>query len=79
MVEGRRWNMELTWSTATQSFEITQTTVYRLIDEYTTYECVHRGVRMSDNLWHNVFVYGTLMQKADSIRSLNKFGQTQSL
>ena len=40
MVEGRRWNMELSWSTATQSFEITQTTVYRLIDEYTTYECV---------------------------------------
>ena len=29
---------------------------------------------MSDNLWHNVFVYGTLMQKADSIRSLDKFG-----
>ena len=39
MVEGRRWNMELSWSTASQSFEITQTTVYRLIDEYTTYEC----------------------------------------
>lgn len=29
---------------------------------------------MTDNLWHNVFVYGTLMQKAGSIRSLNKFG-----
>ena len=29
---------------------------------------------MADNLWHNVFVYGTLMQKAGSIRSLNKFG-----
>ena len=29
---------------------------------------------MSDNLWHNVFVYGTLMQKADTIRSLDKFG-----
>ena len=27
----------------------------------------------SDN-WHNVFVYGTLMSKADSIRSLDKFG-----
>ena len=38
-IEGRRWNMELSWVTATQSFEITQTTVYRLIDEYTTYEC----------------------------------------
>ena len=39
-VEGRRWNMELTWVTATQSFEITQTTVYEYIDEYTEYECV---------------------------------------
>ena len=39
MIEDRRWNMELSWSTATQSFEITATTVYRLIDEYTTYEC----------------------------------------
>jgi len=39
-VEGRRWNMELSWVTATQSFEITQTTAYRLIDEYTEYECV---------------------------------------
>ena len=39
MIEGRRWNMELSWSTATQAFEITATTVYRLIDEYTTYEC----------------------------------------
>lgn len=29
---------------------------------------------MSNDLWHNVFVYGTLMQKADSIRSLDKFG-----
>ena len=29
---------------------------------------------MTDNLWHNVFVYGTLMQKAGTIRSLNKFG-----
>ncbi len=38
-VEGKRWNMELTWVTATQSFEITQTTVYEYIDEYTTYEC----------------------------------------
>lgn len=38
-VEGKRWNMELSWSTATQSFEITQTTVYEYIDEYTTYEC----------------------------------------
>ena len=28
---------------------------------------------MTDN-WHNVFVYGTLMSKADSIRSLDKFG-----
>jgi len=27
----------------------------------------------SDN-WHLVFVYGSLMQKADSIRSLDKFG-----
>lgn len=27
-----------------------------------------------NNTWHLVFVYGTLMQKADSIRSLNKFG-----
>ncbi len=27
----------------------------------------------SDN-WHLVFVYGTLMRKADSIRSLDKFG-----
>ena len=27
----------------------------------------------SDN-WHLVFVYGTLMSKADSIRSLDKFG-----
>lgn len=42
-IEGRRWNMELSWSTATQSFEITQTTVYRLIDEYTTYECETEG------------------------------------
>ena len=25
-------------------------------------------------IWHLVFVYGTLMQKADSIRSLDKFG-----
>ena len=39
-VEGRRWNMELSWVTATQSFEITQTTVYEFIDEYTEYECV---------------------------------------
>lgn len=39
-VEGKRWNMELSWVTATQSFEITQTTVYEFIDEYTTYECV---------------------------------------
>lgn len=39
-VEGRRWNMELSWVTATQSFEITQTTVYEYIDEYTEYECV---------------------------------------
>ena len=38
-IEGRRWNMEITWSTATQSFEITQTTVYEYIDQYTTYEC----------------------------------------
>ncbi len=38
-IEDRRWNMEITWSTATQSFEITQTTVYEYIDEYTTYEC----------------------------------------
>lgn len=38
-IEGRRWNMELTWSTATQAFEITQTTVYEYIDQYTTYEC----------------------------------------
>lgn len=38
-VEGRRWNMELSWVTATQSFEITQTTVYEYIDEYTEYEC----------------------------------------
>lgn len=29
---------------------------------------------MNNDLWHNVFVYGTLMQKADSIRSLDKFG-----
>ena len=43
MIEGRRWNMELSWSTASQSFEITQTTVYRLIDEYTTYECDTEG------------------------------------
>ena len=42
-IEGRRWNMELSWSTASQSFEITQTTVYRLIDEYTTYECDTEG------------------------------------
>ena len=26
--------------------------------------------------WHLVFVYGTLMSKADSIRSLDKFGDT---
>ena len=39
-VEGRRWNMELSWVTATQSFEITQTTAYEFIDEYTEYECV---------------------------------------
>ena len=26
--------------TATQSFEITQTTAYEFIDEYTEYECV---------------------------------------
>ena len=29
---------------------------------------------MTDNNWHLVFVYGTLMQKAGTIRSLNKFG-----
>ena len=29
---------------------------------------------MSNDNWHNVFVYGTLMSKADSIRSLDKFG-----
>lgn len=39
IIEGKRWNMELSWSTATQAFEITATTVYRLIDEYTTYQC----------------------------------------
>ena len=42
-IEGRRWNMELSWSTATQSFEITATTAYRLIDEYTEYECETEG------------------------------------
>ena len=36
---------------------------------------MHTGViTLTDNLWHNVFVYGTLMQKAGTIRSLNKFG-----
>ena len=29
---------------------------------------------MSNDNWHLVFVYGTLMQKAGSIRSLDKFG-----
>ena len=29
---------------------------------------------MSNDNWHLVFVYGSLMQKADSIRSLDKFG-----
>ena len=29
---------------------------------------------MTISTWHNVFVYGTLMQKAGTIRSLSKFG-----
>ena len=29
---------------------------------------------MTQDNWHNVFVYGTLMQKADTVRSLDKFG-----
>lgn len=29
---------------------------------------------MTTSTWHNVFVYGTLMQKAGTIRSLSKFG-----
>ena len=29
---------------------------------------------MTDNLWHLVFVYGTLMAKSSTIRSLDKFG-----
>ena len=28
-----------------------------------------------NNNWHQVFVYGTLMQSANTIRSLNKFGE----
>lgn len=35
---------------------------------------MHTGVITVNNNWHLVFVYGTLMQKAGTIRSLNKFG-----
>jgi hypothetical protein len=38
-VEDRQWNVELSWNTATQGFEISQTTEYIMIDEYTEYNC----------------------------------------
>ena len=31
---------------------------------------------VGNNNWHLVFVYGSLMKKADTIRSLDKFGDT---
>jgi hypothetical protein len=39
----RSWNVELTWNTATQDFQISQTTPYRFIDEYTEYEGCTEG------------------------------------
>ena len=38
-VEGQDWNVEMTWDTATQSFEISQTTPYTMVNKNTTYGC----------------------------------------
>ena len=37
-VGANAYNVELTWNTATQDFQISQTTPYRFINEYTEYE-----------------------------------------
>lgn len=37
------WNVELTWNTATQDFQISQTTPYRFINEYTEYDGCSEG------------------------------------
>ena len=49
-VEGKKWNLELSWNTATQGFEITQTTPYTMIDENTTYSC-SRETRTCKGTW----------------------------
>ena len=38
-VEGLDWNVEMTWNTATQSFEISQTTAYTMVNANTKYAC----------------------------------------
>ena len=50
-IEGRKWNMELSWNTSTQGFEITQTTPYTMIDEYTEYLCGDEPVRTCQGTW----------------------------
>ena len=50
-VEGQKWNVELSWNTATQGFEITQTTPYTMIDENTTYYCGEQGVITCQGTW----------------------------
>lgn len=50
-VEGRKWNVELSWNTSTQGFEITQTTPYTMIDQSTTYSCGESGIRTCQGTW----------------------------
>ena len=38
-----RYNVELTWNTATQDFQISQTTPYKFINQYTEYEGCTEG------------------------------------
>ena len=50
-VEGDKWNMELSWNTSTQGFEITQTTPYTMIDENTEYYCGEQPTRTCQGTW----------------------------
>lgn len=37
--EGKKWNVEFTWSVALQELQISQITPYVVVDEYTSYPC----------------------------------------
>jgi len=50
-IEGKAWNVEMTWNTATQGFEITNTTPYKLVDENTTYSCSEQGYVECQGTW----------------------------